>query len=164
MAEAIVRHLDNQRPNGKERPRQETPFRPMPMERGPRKQGGERSQWVVGRVVVNRWPGTVPRLSASDVVGRGHMRKDCHVKMESANLVVGYASTGPSTREVCVDGRAVLTLLDTGCTKLLIHPRCMDHKNCLGGRFPLDLQVLREFGFRSQGSFWRLRTKPMRWP
>ena len=37
MAEAIVRHLDNQKPNGKERSRQETPFHPIPVERGPRK-------------------------------------------------------------------------------------------------------------------------------
>ena len=45
------------------------------------------------------------------------MRKDCHVKMESANL--GWTMPVPAyrpkwTREVCVDGRAVLALLDTG--------------------------------------------------
>ena len=48
MAEAIVRHLDNQRPNGKERSRQETPFLPIRVERGPRKLGGECSQWSGG--------------------------------------------------------------------------------------------------------------------
>ena len=67
------------------------------------------------------------------------MRKDCHVKMESANL--GWTMPVPAhrpkwTREVCVDGRAVLALLDTGCTRSLIHPRCVDHKNRLEWKIP----------------------------
>ena len=125
MAEAIVRHLDNQRPNGKERPRQETPFRPTPVERGPRKQGGESSQWS------SRPSGSQPlardrsQIECFRCGRRGHMRKDCHVKMESANL--GWTMPVPADRpkwirEVCVDGRAVLALLDTGCTRSLIHP------------------------------------------
>ena len=44
MAEPIVRHLDNQRSNGEEIPRQEIPLHPIPVERSPRKHG-EPSQW-----------------------------------------------------------------------------------------------------------------------
>ena len=139
MAEAIVRHLDNQRPNGKERPRQETPFRPTPVERGPRKQGGERSQWSSGPSGGQPLARDRSQIECFRCGRRGHMRKDCHVKMESANL--GWTMPGPAdrpkwTREVCVDGRAVLALLDTGCTRSLIHPRCVDHKNRLGWKIP----------------------------
>ena len=35
-----------------------------------------------------------------------------------------------------MDGRAVLALLDTGCTRSLIHRRCMDRKNRLGWKIP----------------------------
>ena len=67
------------------------------------------------------------------------MQKDSHVKMESTNL--GLVMPAPAhrpkwTREVCMNGRAVLALLDTGCTKSLIHPRCMDRKNHLGWKIP----------------------------
>ena len=66
MAEAIVRHLD-QRPNGKDRPRQETPSALYLW-------GKAQTNWeenVLNGVVVNRWPGTVLRLSTYDVVAEG---------------------------------------------------------------------------------------------
>ena len=141
MAEAIVRHLDNQRPNGKEWewPRQETPFLPTPVERGPRKQGGERSKWSSGPSGSQRLARDRSQIECFRCGRRGHMQKDCHVKMESANL--GWTMPVPVhrpkwTREVCVDGRAVLALLDTGCTRSLIHRRCEDRKNRLGWKIP----------------------------
>ena len=121
----IVRHLDNQRPNGKERPRQETPFHPIPVERGPKKQGGERSQWSGKPSGSQPWARDHSQIECFLCGHRGHMWKDCHVKMEIANLglVMPVPAHQPKwTREVCVHGRAVLSLLDTGCTKSLIYP------------------------------------------
>ena len=111
------------------------PFHPIPVERGPKKEEGECSQWSGGSSGRQPLARDRSQIECFRCGCRGHMRKDCHVKMENANLglIMPVLAHRPKwTREVCVDGRAVLALLDTGCTKSLIHSRCVDCKNRLG--------------------------------
>ena len=139
MAEAIFWHLDNQRPNGKDRPREDTPFHPIPVERGPRKQGRQHSQWsgvMSGGQPLVRDRSLVEYFWSSRL---GNMRKDCLIKMESTNpewVMPAPVHRRKWTKKICVDGREALALLDTECSKSLIHPRCVDHKNHLGWMIP----------------------------
>ena len=55
------------------------------------------------------------------------------------------------TKEVCVDGRAVLALLDIGCTKSLIQFRCVDRKNRLGWKIPYRTTSSKRVWFQAAG-------------
>ena len=63
------------------------------------------------------------------------MQKDCHVKMDQANCGIQLTSKKhlPDwTKNVKINGQSMKALLDTGCTKSLVHPKCVQEKHYLG--------------------------------
>ena len=65
--------------------------------------------------------------------------KNCHVKMEQAKCGVQLTSKKhlpDGTKNVKINGQSIKTLLDTGCTKSLVHPKCVQKKDYLGYQIP----------------------------
>ena len=69
---------------------------------------------------------------------KGHMKKDCRVKMEQAKCGVQITKKHlPDwTKNVKINGQSMKVLLDTGCTKSLVHPKCVQKKDYLGYQIP----------------------------
>ena len=67
------------------------------------------------------------------------MKKDCHVKMEQGKRGVQITKKHlPDWKKnVKINGQSMKALLDTGCTKSLVHPKCVQKKDYLGYRFPI---------------------------
>ena len=65
---------------------------------------------------------------------KGHMKKNWRVKMEQAKCGVQITKKHlPDwTKNVKINGQSVKALLDTGCTKSLVHPKCVQKKDYLG--------------------------------
>ena len=66
------------------------------------------------------------------------MKKDCCVKMEQAKCEVQITKKHlPDwTKNVKINGQSRMALLDTGCTKSLVHPKCVQKKDYLGYQIP----------------------------
>ena len=62
------------------------------------------------------------------------MKKDCRVKMEQAKCGVQITKKHVPdwTKNVKISGQSMKALLDTGCTKYLVHPKCVQKKDYLG--------------------------------
>ena len=71
---------------------------------------------------------------------KGHMKKDCRVKMEQAKCGVQITKKHlPDwTKKVKINGQSMKALLDTGCTKSLVHPKCVQKKDYLGYQIPFQ--------------------------
>ena len=70
---------------------------------------------------------------------KGHIKRDCRVKLEGSNLAVAHMDTKNLprwTRPVKINNRPVLALLDTGCTKSMVHPRCVQESDHLPWKIP----------------------------
>ena len=68
---------------------------------------------------------------------KGHFKHDCRVKLEGANLGISHAQDLLKwTRPVEVNGKPVLALIDTGCTKSVVHPRCIRKSDYLSWEIP----------------------------
>ena len=66
---------------------------------------------------------------------RGHYQRVCRVKLEEAKcgLLVPHNQRLPEwTKMVQINSKAIKALLDTGCTKTLLHPRCVIQIRLLG--------------------------------
>ena len=84
---------------------------------------------------------------------KGHIKRDCRVKLEGANLVVAHMEAKNLPRWTCpvnlvvahmeamnlprwtrpmkINNRPVLVLLHTGCTKSMVHPHCVQESDHL---------------------------------
>ena len=62
---------------------------------------------------------------------KSHIKRDCHVNLEEATFVRYQDHLPKWTRPVKINGSPVLGLIDTGCTKSVVHPRCMKLKDYL---------------------------------
>ena len=70
---------------------------------------------------------------------KGHIKRDCRVKLEGTNLAVAHmeATNLPRwTRPVKINNKPVLALLDTGCSKSMVHPRCVQESDYLPWKIP----------------------------
>ena len=70
---------------------------------------------------------------------KGRMQKDCRVKMEQAKCGVELTSKKhlpDGTKNVKINGQSMKTLLETGCTKSLMHPKCIQKKDYLEYQIP----------------------------
>ena len=59
---------------------------------------------------------------------KGHVKRDSRVKLEGENCALDMRASEnlpPWTRPVKVNNMPILALLDTGCTKSIVHPRCV---------------------------------------
>ena len=67
------------------------------------------------------------------------MKKDCRVKMQQAKCGVQITKKHlPDwTKNVKINGQSMKALLDTGCTKSLVHPKCVQKKDYWEIRFPI---------------------------
>ena len=69
----------------------------------------------------------------------GHMKRDCRVKMEDAKCSMTTTKTPPEwMKTLKVNGCNVTALLDTGCTKSLVHPKCVEEADYLGWSIPYN--------------------------
>ena len=66
------------------------------------------------------------------------MKKDCRIKMEQAKcgVLVTKKHLPDWTKNVKINGQSMKALLDTGCTKSLVHPKCVQKKDCFGYQIP----------------------------
>ena len=73
---------------------------------------------------------------------KGHYQRDCKVKAENAkcSLMASPRRTKlPEwTQTVKINGKEMKALLDTGCTKTLVHPRCIYESDYLGWNIPYN--------------------------
>ena len=70
---------------------------------------------------------------------KGHMQKDCLVKKDQTKCGIQPTSKKhfPDwTKNVKINGQSMRALLDTGCTKSLVHPKCVQKKDYLGYQIP----------------------------
>ena len=79
---------------------------------------------------------------------KGHVKRDCQVKLEDAKCSL-EATTVLSewTKTVRLNGHEVEALLDTGCTKTLVHPRCVKEDDYLGWDIPYHTASNQEIYF-----------------
>ena len=82
---------------------------------------------------------------------KGHFQRDCRVKVEDAKcslLNVSRETLMPEwTKTVKINGKVVKALLDTGCTKTIVHPRCVMEEEYLGWSIPYDTASERKTHF-----------------
>ncbi len=70
---------------------------------------------------------------------KGPIKRDCRIKLEGTNLAVAHmeAMNLPRwTRPMKINNRPVLALLDTGCSKSMVHPRCVQESDHLPWKIP----------------------------
>ena len=80
-----------------------------------------------------------------------HFQRDCHVKVENAKcslLKVPRETQMPEwTKTVKINGKVVKALLDTGCTKTIVHLRCVTEEDYLGWSIPYNIASKRKTHF-----------------
>ena len=76
------------------------------------------------------------------------MKRDCRVKLEDAKCSLEATTVLPEwTKTVRLNGHEVEALLDTGCTKTLVHPRCVKEEDYLGWDIPYHTASNQEIYF-----------------
>ena len=65
-----------------------------------------------------------------------HIKRDCHVKLEEADFVRDQDHFPKWTKPVKINGSPVLGLINTGCTKSVVDPRCAKPKDYLSWKIP----------------------------
>ena len=66
----------------------------------------------------------------------GHIKRDCCVKLEEADFLCDQGYLPKWMRPVKINGSPVLGLIDRGCTKSVVHPRCEKPKDYLSWKTP----------------------------
>ena len=68
---------------------------------------------------------------------KGHVRRDCRVKMEDAKCSMVAPQAPPEwTKTLKINGYTITALLDTGCTKSQVHPKYVEETDYLGWSIP----------------------------
>ena len=76
------------------------------------------------------------------------MKRNCRVKLEDAKCSLEAMTVLPEwTKTVRLNGHEVEALLDTGCTKTLVHPRCVKEEDYLGWDIPYHTASNQEIYF-----------------
>ena len=81
----------------------------------------------------------------------GHFQRDCRLKVEYVKcslLNVPRETQMPEwTKTVKINGKLDKALLDTGCTKTIVHPRCVTDEDYLGWSIPYNTASERKTHF-----------------
>ena len=96
---------------------------------------------------------------------KGHMKKDCLVKMDQAKCGIQPTSKKhfPDwTKNVKINGQSMRALLDTGCTKSLVHPKCVQKKDYLGYQIPYQTVSNKRGYFPAASIILKLEGKKLR--
>ena len=82
---------------------------------------------------------------------KGHYQRDCRVKVENAKCSLVIPKRKPKmpnwTKTVRINGHEITALLKTGCTKTIVHSRCIAEKDFLGWTIPYSTASERETYF-----------------
>ena len=81
---------------------------------------------------------------------KGHIKRDCRIKLEEANFVRDQDHFPKWTRPVKINGSPVLGLIGTGCSKSVVHPRCVKPKDYLSWMIPYCTASSRKVHFQLQ--------------
>ena len=116
LDEAVTGYLGNQRREGDGRKtEQKERFRPTPQHTHNKSKSSEQKHFYSEKG--NNWKTEERKQVECFWCGRkGHIKRDCRVKLEEANFVRDQDNLPKWARPVKINGSPVLGLIDTGCT------------------------------------------------
>ena len=157
LIEAVVRYLGNQRkeerPNRWEWSRQQPPYiLNCGRAPDPRRLEGE------GRRDFHQsTPQDVRSIERFRCGKKRHVKRDCRVKLKGVNcaLVMRASENLPAwTCPVKANNVPILVLLDTGCTKSIVHPRCVKKGDHLPWTIPYTTSSSQKAHFPAGKWLW----------
>ena len=142
LCEAIIRYIGNQKPRSEkfvkplvkenDRSSKDTPYRGQATEL-------KKADFTRNHDKPQPYSRDLKTVEYFRCREKGRMQKDCRVKMEQAKCGVELISKKhlpDGTKNVKINGQSMKALLDTGCTKSLVHPKCVQKKDYLGYQIP----------------------------
>ena len=144
LREAIIRYIGNQKPRSEKfvkplekenyRTSKDTPYRGQATEL-------KKADFTRNHDKPQPYSRDLKTVECFRCRKKGRMQKDCRVKMEQAKCGVQLTKKHlPDwTMNVKINGQSMKTLLDTGCTKSLVHPKCVQKKDYLGYQIPYQM-------------------------
>ena len=75
---------------------------------------------------------------------KGHYQRNCKCKVKAENAKCSLMAPPRRTKSpewiktMKINGKDMKALLDTGCNKTLVHPRCIYESDCLGWNIPFN--------------------------
>ena len=147
LKEVLTSYLGNQRREGDGRnTEQKERFRPTPQHTHNKSKPAEQKQFIQEKELEDRGKKQVECFRCG---WKGHIKRDCRIKLEEANFVRDQDHLPKWTRPV-INGNPVLGLIDTRCSKSVVHTRCVKPKDYLSWKIPYCTASSRKVHFQLQ--------------